>query len=233
MLRSRPASSAQARRATGCTTRASVEQLAAAAGQHAGPSSRRCRESAREAVMVGARELAEDHRVEAIGLAARDAEAGPRGFDLVGMQREHDHPASSSRSTNSPSGRSIATRATPARTVARRAARCRPRRARRCLPPAPVLQRLGPSCRAVAGPVHARHSCHLCSLPIGGEGAPSRYRCGCSLTGARRRDVRCRFWRLPPPGGAGLTWPSTGQASLALSRRWSTRRDAIRASSKR
>ncbi len=42
--------------------------------------------------MIGPCELAEHHRVEAIGLAARHAEAGPRGLDLIGMQRQHDQP---------------------------------------------------------------------------------------------------------------------------------------------
>ena len=42
-----------------------------------------------EAVMVGARELAEHERVEPIGLPARDPEPVARGRDLVRMYRQH------------------------------------------------------------------------------------------------------------------------------------------------
>jgi hypothetical protein len=42
-----------------------------------------------EAVMIGARQLAEHERVKAIRLAARDAKPGTRRRDLVGVQRQH------------------------------------------------------------------------------------------------------------------------------------------------
>lgn len=45
-----------------------------------------------EAVVVGARELAEHEGVEAVGLAARRPEALPGGLDLVGMDRQHLDP---------------------------------------------------------------------------------------------------------------------------------------------
>jgi len=45
-----------------------------------------------EAVMVGARELAEHERVEAIGLPAAGPEARARRCDLVGMDRHHAQP---------------------------------------------------------------------------------------------------------------------------------------------
>jgi len=46
-----------------------------------------------EAVMVGARQLAQHERVEAIGLAARDAKPRPCGRDLVGMQCQQPQPS--------------------------------------------------------------------------------------------------------------------------------------------
>ena len=39
--------------------------------------------------MIGPRQLAQHERVEPIGLAARHAEAIPRGRDLIGMQCQH------------------------------------------------------------------------------------------------------------------------------------------------
>ena len=45
-----------------------------------------------EAVMVGARQLAQHERVEPVGLAARGAEPRAGGRDLVGMQRQHPQP---------------------------------------------------------------------------------------------------------------------------------------------
>jgi hypothetical protein len=73
-----------------------------------------------EAMVVGARQLAQHERVEAVRLAARGAEPGAGGGDLVGMQRQkHRSPASNRRSTSSPSGRSIATNVTFIRTSVR------------------------------------------------------------------------------------------------------------------
>jgi hypothetical protein len=45
----------------------------------------------REAMVVGAAELAQHHRVEPVGLAGGGAEAVAGGGDLVGMDREHGH----------------------------------------------------------------------------------------------------------------------------------------------
>jgi hypothetical protein len=45
-----------------------------------------------EAVTVGARQLGEHERVEAVALAARGAEAGSHRGDLVGMDRDHVDP---------------------------------------------------------------------------------------------------------------------------------------------
>ena len=59
-----------------------------------------------EAVRVGARELGQHERVEAVALAARSAEPRSHRGDLVGMHAITRSPASSSRSISSPSGRS-------------------------------------------------------------------------------------------------------------------------------
>ncbi len=75
-----------------------------------------------EAVMIGPRELTQHERVKPIGLPARDPEPIPRGRDLVRVQRQHRSPASKSRSTSSPSGRSIATSTTSKRTSIRHSA---------------------------------------------------------------------------------------------------------------
>jgi hypothetical protein len=69
--------------------------------------------------MVRARQLAQHERVEAIGLAARDAEARPRTVTWLGCKASTRNPASNSRSTSTPSGRSTATSRTFNRTNCR------------------------------------------------------------------------------------------------------------------
>jgi hypothetical protein len=46
----------------------------------------------REAMAVGARQLARHERVEPVGLAARSPEPRPRGCDLLRMYRQHPQP---------------------------------------------------------------------------------------------------------------------------------------------
>ena len=59
-----------------------------------------------EAVMVGARQLAEHERVKPIGLPARDPNRSRAAATWLGCNGRTRSPASNSRSTNNPSGRS-------------------------------------------------------------------------------------------------------------------------------
>jgi hypothetical protein len=71
-----------------------------------------------EAMAISARQLAEHEPVELIRLPTRGAKPIARRLDLVGCSASTRTPASNSRSTNRPSGRSIATTSTSKQTSA-------------------------------------------------------------------------------------------------------------------
>ena len=138
----------------------------------------------------------------------------------LGCRANTVRPASSSRSTSSPSGRSIATRSTPWSSKRRQSAAmpCSSWAITRSASGSPRSSATSSACSSL-GPVRLQRTLPwavLLGRVLSDERPTGRYRCGCSLTGALRRHV---LWPLQVPPTAGRRRSHAGPQRGKRSRR--------------
>ncbi len=179
-----------------------------------------------EAVVVGAGELAEDHRVVAVGLAGIGTEPVAGGLDLVGMDRQHLDPGGEQPADQEPVG---ALDREPLDLLLQQ-------QVDQLADPLLVMddRLLAEQCAVLvsdadvmllAGPVQARHRTHArsSSVEVLTVGAADRG----TVAGAHRQALEGQrpvaAWGASHRREARVSrGPSQRQARLALSRRWSS-----------
>ena len=197
----------------GADQRAQRQRLVGAGGQRG------------EAVAVGAAQFAQHERVEAVGFAGGGAEAIARGGELVGMDRQHRDPRGQQPGDQQPVGALDRDPGDPMLDQAPQSTRrSRARRGRNARPTAACRARRRRRRRATASPIDPAHCGHACSSPSevasqrAGREVPWRVLIDRPSTGRHPVAALGASHRREALVSCG---PSTRQANLALSRRWS------------